>query len=202
MFNIFVSLFIPNVITGYSSSVGARRGWQPVSCSAKPLNRISFLRTSFAAISSGASIFVPTQQVRAANGILAQKSTSTGALYGTVDKIDDYLSVLRSTRTALLGNDSPNQKRKIVLRTLDRSARPMLDAMFLNELSLDLSEEQLMRCASLPLSIKQHISALTEIVQDDANFDNGGKVDAELKAIIDETVEYLLIARVEDDAED
>ena len=86
-------------------------------------------------------------------------------------------------------------KRKILARALDRAASPMLDAMLLNELSFDLSEEDLQRGASLPIGVKEHIGQLSQLIQRDESFARGGKLYKELEDVINDTGEYIKLSQ-------
>ena len=113
------------------------------------------------------------------------------------NKTDEYVATLRAANTAISGEDAPSAKRKILFRALDRAASPMLDAMLLNELSLDLSDEELQRGASLPLAIKEHIGTLLVLLKGDENFDEGSTLYGELQAMIGEATEYLKLAQID-----
>ena len=165
---------------------------------AEPLSYISRIRFMQGACAVPAIVVTTlgrAPKAFAANGILAQQSTSTGALYGTVGKIDEYLGTLKATMSAISGEEAPSVKRKILARALDRAASPMLDAMLLNELSFDLSEEDLQRGASLPIGVKEHIGQLSQLIQHDESFARGGKLYKELEDVINDTGEYIKLSQ-------
>eukprot|EP00614_Pseudopedinella_elastica_P022049 CAMPEP_0172616534 /NCGR_PEP_ID=MMETSP1068-20121228/65246_1 /TAXON_ID=35684 /ORGANISM="Pseudopedinella elastica, Strain CCMP716" /LENGTH=218 /DNA_ID=CAMNT_0013421997 /DNA_START=76 /DNA_END=732 /DNA_ORIENTATION=+ len=166
------------------------------------LNRKDFLGLGVAFLSVGV-----TEPARAASGIMSQPELYGKAAYGSLEKIEEYVRAVNGCRRVIRSDDSSSrQKKKEVERVISRAVEPMLDAMLLNELSLDLEDDDLKKGAALPQEMKGHLTEIRFFLNEESGFDTysssstgksyaGGKVERELEEIAETATEYLVLAR-------
>ena len=137
----------------------------------------------------------------AAGGILAQPEVGRAA-YGSPQKIEEYMGAIKNTRRLVADSETEvRAKKKIIDRLIGRSVEPLIDAMLLNELPLELSDEQLLAAAQCPQEMKGHLAELRAFANDPAGFDvymdsyKGGHVERELEEMVETTSAYLDIVK-------
>ena len=106
-----------------------------------------------ASLALAAQAFAPSPSL-AASGIGAQAERGAAA-YGSLEKIEEYASSVKACRRLVANPEfEVKSKRKEVERTISRAVDPLIDAMLLNELSFELTDEQLATAAALPQEMK------------------------------------------------
>lgn len=134
------------------------------------------------------------QSIHAAGGILGQPDTS-GDMYGSLGKMTEYLNNLKELGATVPREGSVKSKQKLLERAIDRTVAPLEDAMLLNQLSFDLSAEETMRAATLPVLLKKQATQLAAAGKS-GDFGSGGRVETELRLLINLIEEYLALARI------
>ena len=120
---------------------------------------------------------------------------------GSVGKIEEYLVAVKNARRVVSSDEFDlKHKRKEVERLISRTVEPLIDAMLLNELSFELSDEELAKGAALPQELKGHLLELRFFLNDPKGFDlykgtyKGGHVERELEEVIETTTDYIALA--------
>jgi hypothetical protein len=139
-----------------------------------------------------------------AGGVLARPGIGDSK-YGSVGKMFEYVAEIQKLRSSVASvniSDKKNvkSKREEVKLAVSQAIEPLIDAMLLNDLPLELPASVVARARALPLEVKGHLAELNFFVKDPTGFNlykgkyKGGHVERELEEILDSADEYISLA--------